>query len=220
MKLIKLFSGIILTILFTCSLVSANEVSKINAAKSLETLIKGNERFVHLKLKHPDQNLERRMELTKGQHPFAAVLSCSDSRVPPEILFDQGLGDIFVIRVAGNVLDDDVLGSIEYAVEHLGIPLVIVLGHEKCGAVTAAVAGIKEVCHIQSLVKKLQPAIDQAETEKGDLVDNAIRDNVKIDVNSLDHSEPILAELVKTGKVKIVGAYYHLDNGKVEIINP
>ena len=220
MKLLKsLFSASIIAMLL-CNVASAEESIKIDPDKSLQSLIKGNERFVNLHLKHPDQTGKKRAEMVKGQHPFAVILSCSDSRVPPEILFDQGLGDLFVVRIAGNILDDDVLGSIEYAVEHLGVSLVVVLGHEKCGAVIAAVKGVNQVCHIQSLVKRLQPAVDQAKTEKGDITDNAIHDNIQMDVNNLKKSEPILAEYVKAGNLKIVGSYYHLNNGKVDFISP
>src|SRR3954451_10886779 len=121
--------------------------SGLSADQALSRLLAGNERFVAHKERHPDESAGRRRELVSGQHPFAVILGCSDSRVAPELLFDEGLGDLFVIRVAGNIVDDDILASIEYAVEHLGTKLVVVLGHEKCGAVSAAVSGESTVGH-------------------------------------------------------------------------
>ena len=118
----------------------ANEVKNLSADEALLKLKQGNNHFVHVHMKHPDETKHRREELVKGQHPFVAILSCSDSRVPSEIIFDQGLGDIFSIRNAGNVLDEHIIGSIEYAVYHLGIKLVVVMGHQECGAVNAAIS--------------------------------------------------------------------------------
>lgn len=218
----KLMNSLIVLLALTLTLnypAIASEASKITADEALQKLKVGNEHYLNFKLKHPDQSVKKRMELTKGQVPFAIILSCSDSRVPPEVVFDQGLGDLFVIRVAGNVIDDNIIGSIEYAVEHLGTPLVVVVGHEKCGAVSAAVNGVEQVCHIQSLVKAIQPAVNQAKKEKGDLIDNSIRTNVKLVAASLKKSEPILAEFVHSGKVKVVEAYYHLDTGKVDFVD-
>src|SRR5947209_10905279 len=127
-------------------------VSGTAADEALARLMAGNRRYVLHKEQHPDQSLTRRKELESGQHPFAVILGCADSRVSPEILFDQGLGDLFVIRVAGNVVDDTILASVEYAVEHLGTRLIMVLGHEKCGAVSAAIEGGKQPRHLDALV--------------------------------------------------------------------
>lgn len=152
-----------------------------------------------------------------GQHPFAIVLGCADSRVPPEIIFDQGLGDLFVIRVAGNIVDDAILGSIEYAVEELGTPLVLVLGHEGCGAVAATIKHGEILGHISTLLNAIQPAVDTAKTESGDLLDNAVRANIKLVVDQLKSSLPV-ADFVKHDKLKVVGAQYNLKCGTVEMI--
>ncbi|MGA9176521.1 MAG: carbonic anhydrase [Desulfobacterales bacterium] len=146
------------------------------------------------------------------------MLSCSDSRVPPEILFDQGLGDLFVIRLAGNILDDAALASLEYAVEHLGVKYIMVLGHERCGAVEAALKGGEVPGHIGSLVKAIQPAVEKAKNQPGDLLDNAVRANITIVVQQLKSSEPILEELVKKGDLTVVGTRYDLDDGVVVIL--
>ena len=190
----------------------------ITSGEALEKLLDGNNRFVGSKSIHPDQAMKRVIEISKAQHPFAVVIACSDSRVSPEVIFDQGLGDIFVIRDAGNVLDDEMIGSVEYALEHLKVPLVLVLGHEKCGAFVAALSGHKPEGHIASLVRRLLPAIKIARTQKGDLLDNAIRANVKLEVESLKKSKPIIYKLVNMGKVKIIGGYYNIDDGTVKII--
>lgn len=198
--------------------VAAKEASSVTADQAMEKLMTGNKQFVGAKFGHPNQTTERRMELTSGQHPFATIVSCSDSRVPPEIIFDQGLGDLFVIRVAGNVIDDLALGSIEYAADHLSVPLIMVLGHEKCGAVTATVEGGEAHGHLDAFMNAIKPAVEKAKALPGDRVDNAVIANVKMVVEQLQSSKPILAELVKEGKLKIVGARYDLDTGAVEIL--
>ena len=167
---------------------------------------------------HPNQTTARRTEITGGQHPFAVIVGCSDSRVPPEIIFDQGLGDLFVIRLAGHVISDEALGSIEYALEHLGTRLIMVLGHDNCGAVTAAVKGGDIPGHIGSIVKAIAPAVKKAKNQPGDLLENAIRENVAMVVEQLRSSSPLLAHLVKDGILKIIGAYYRLDDGKVTLV--
>ncbi|MCW3062193.1 MAG: mtcA2 [Capsulimonas sp.] len=182
------------------------------------TLAAGNLRFVVGHPAHPHQTVLRREELAKAQHPIAIIVGCSDSRVPPELVFDQGLGDLFIVRVAGNVVDDAALGSIEYGVEHLGATLIVVLGHEKCGAVSAAISSPHAPGHVDALVQAIQPAVHVARTEKGDLVDNAVRENVKRVVLELNNSKPILAEFVHSGHLKIAGARYDLDTGHVEIV--
>ena len=149
------------------------------------------------------------------QHPHAEVLSCSDSRVPPEIIFDQGLGDLFVVRVAGNVATDTELGSLEYGAEHLHIPLLVVLGHESCGAVTAAVQGGETEGHIAALISLIKPAVDKSRGMPGNLVANAVRTNVQMVVQQLRSSTPVLSELVAHGKLKIVGGVYSLKTGQV-----
>ena len=140
-----------LALLANTSLCFANETENISARKALKKLIEGNERFINSKLQHPDADLQTRKEALKGQHPFAVILSCSDSRVPLEIIFDQGIGDIFEIKNAGNVLDEHVIGSIEYAVMHCGVKLVLIMGHQDCGAIAATLSGVSETKYIQSL---------------------------------------------------------------------
>lgn len=193
----------------------------MNPPKSEQALLKlkeGNERFLSKKYAHPNQSVERQAEVLKGQHPFAAILTCSDSRVPPEIIFDQGIGDLFIIRVAGNIVTEEILGSIEYAAEHLGVSLVLVLGHQKCGAVQAAVQGGEAPGKIQRLVEALQPAVAKTKSLPGDPVENAVRANVEQAVELLKKSKPIMAELVHEGKVKVVGGYYSLETGRVTVL--
>lgn len=190
----------------------------IHPNQALEILLEGNERFAAGRAIHPRQDTARRAELLGGQKPFAVILCCSDSRVAPEIIFDQGLGDLFVIRTAGNVADTVALGSIEYAVEHLGSRLVVVLGHQKCGAVTAAVQSNTAPGHVDSIVKAILPAVAAAQGKAGDLVWNAAKENVKRVVAQISSSEPILSELVRAGTVQVIGAMYYLDSGKVELV--
>lgn len=187
--------------------------------KPLDKLKIGNQRFVKGYPIHPDETLERIRELKKGQHPFAVVVGCSDSRIPPELIFDQGLGDIFTIRTAGNVIGDYELGSVEYAVEHLKCNLVVVLGHENCGAIQAFISSDNQrhEDHIQTIVDY----ISNEDEEKAILdsiksnPDLAVRANIKHGVFLLQNSTPILKHLVQSGKVAVVGAYYDLDSGKV-----
>jgi len=185
-----------------------------------QRLLEGNKRFAAGTSLHPHQTAARRTELTGGQQPFAVIVGCSDSRVSPEIIFDQGLGDLFVVRVAGNIVDGVVLGSIEYAVEHLGAPLIVVLGHESCGAVTAAVRANKVHGHISSVVEALKPAVKKARMQTGSVVENVISANVEITVERLKQSAPILSEFVKAGKLEIIGAYYDLKTGLVNAQHP
>jgi len=182
---------------------------------ALNRLIQGNRRYASHHPRHPDQSFKRQKELAAGQHPFAIVLGCSDSRVPPELVFDQGLGDLFVIRVAGETLDDEVIGSIEYAVEHLGAPLVVVLGHEKCGAVQAAVEGGQLHGHIHALIDPIKPAVAEAKRRGGDVLSAAIDINTESIVRQLRDSEPILKEAFQHGRLKVVGARYSLGTGVV-----
>ena len=170
------------SLLVVCSLLVGNQLSRaadpahpdqpmISPAEAISKLKEGNGRYTSGSLQHPGQTAERRTELAKTQHPFATIVSCSDSRVPPEIVFDQGLGDLFVVRVAGNVINDEGLGSVEYTVDHLGTRLILVLGHQSCGAVKAARETIaakgKAPGHIQSLVTAIKPAVEA--TAKDDL---------------------------------------------------
>lgn len=198
---------------------SNKKMSKVPGAdEALAKLIKGNQRFIRGRAKHPNQSAPNRKKLLEGQHPFAAVLCCSDSRVPPELLFDQGPGDLFVVRVAGNVLDVAVTGSIEYAVNHLEVPLVLVLGHSCCGAVTAALQQGREEGQIPSILEKIAPAVDAVKRKKGDLLDNAIIENIRRTVGALKACGPIISTASKNKKVQIYGACYNLESGQVDFI--
>ena len=186
----------------------------------MQKLLEGNARYVSGYVSHQDQYVvERRSDLISSQHPIAVVVGCSDSRVPPEAVFDQGLGDIFVVRTAGQVLDNASLGSIEYAVEHLGVPLVVVLGHDSCGAVTAAVKGGEAPGHLNSLVESIQPAVNEAKemNNEDELLNNSIDNNINNIRKGLISAEPILSEKVRKEELSIVGARYHLDTGAVQI---
>src|ERR1043166_1146874 len=167
-----------------------------------------------------EQAAKRRTELAKSQHPFAIIVSCSDSRVPPEIVFDQGLGDLFICRVAGNVINDESLGSIEYAVDHLGVRLILVLGHQSCGAVKAARETIaakgKAPGHIESLVTAIKPAVEA--TAKDDL-ETTVKANVQNVVKALRSSTPILKAKVDSGEIQVIGGYYSLDTGAVTFLD-
>jgi carbonic anhydrase len=208
-----------------------HEAAGITPAQSLERLEGGNRRYASAALTHPNQTPARRAEEAKGQHPIAVVVSCSDSRVPPEIVFDQGLGDLFVVRTAGNRLDDLVLASIEYGVEHLGCGLVVVLGHERCGAVTAAVEAAAHSAeaktenpeatgsHVPVLIRTMSDAVAATASMPGDKVENAMIENVRIVVKGVTAESPYLAARVRAGALKVVGARYDLDSGKVTLID-
>jgi len=189
-----------------------------SADAALARLIDGNKRFVTGSPNRVSLSAQQWTELAKGQHPQAIILACADSRLSPEIIFDQGLGDLFVIRNAGNLLDDHVIGSIEYADDHLHVPLIVVLGHTQCGAVTAAVAGGEAPGHLKSIVESLSAAVAMAKKKPGDPVDNAVRINAKQEANTLTQTEPIVAEAVKTGSVKVVAAKYDIATGQVEFL--
>jgi carbonic anhydrase len=196
------------------------EQPTVAPAEAISKLKEGNGRYAGGNLQHPGQTTERRAELAKSQHPFATVVSCSDSRVPPEIVFDQGLGDLFICRVAGNVINDESLASIERSVDHLGVRLVHVLGHQSCGTVKAAKETIaaKGVApaHIESLVKAIRPAVEA--TVHGDL-EATVEANVKNVVHALRSSVPILKGKVDSGEVRVMGGYYSLDTGAVTFLD-
>ncbi len=200
---------------------SAESTPAIKADEALKKLLDSNQRFAAGLPAQKDVSAARRTALIKGQSPAAVLLSCSDSRVPPELVLDQGLGDIFVVRVAGNVADPVTLGSIEYAAEHLNVPLIIVMGHDKCGAVAATIQGGKPEGNIRSIVAKIAPAVRKARAsgKKGDdLLDAAIIENVKNVIASLTRESKIIKRLVDEKKVKIVAAKYSLSTGKVELL--
>lgn len=197
---------------------TATKPAAITPDVSLNRLIEGNKRFVTGTPNRSSLNAQQWADLAKAQHPFAVILTCADSRLSPEIIFDQGLGELFVLRNAGNLSDDHVLGSMEYAIEHLHVPLIVVLGHTKCGAVTAAVDGGEAPGHIKSIVESLNGAVSMAKKKPGDPVDNAVRISAKLTTASIAQTEPIISEAVKTGKVKVVAARYDIATGTVEFL--
>jgi len=197
---------------------NAASIEPLSPDAALKRLIDGNQRFVKQKSKHPDQSKARVKEVAQAQHPFATVLSCADSRVAPEILFDEGIGDLFDVRVAGNIVIPEVLGSIEYAVDILGTPVLMVLGHERCGAVTAAVEGERLPGHMGSFVKAIKPAISRTKGQSGDPVDNAVVANVQYQIEKLKRSSTIVSARSQDGTLKIVGGRYDLDSGEVTLI--
>jgi carbonic anhydrase len=212
--------------LFVAEAQAGPSTSAENGDQALKKLMEGNERYLKKpKSGHAGRTEERRIEVAEKQYPFAVILACSDSRVAPEVIFDQGLGDIFVVRVAGNIVNPTnygVLGSIEYGVLVLGAPLIMVLGHSRCGAVAAAIEalqkGTKFPGSINNIVNTIKPAVEAVKDQPGDLLNNSIISNVKTGVNKLNGSVPVIADMVNEGKVKIVGANYDLKTGEVKIV--
>lgn len=185
--------------------------------QALDVLKEGNKRFVN-SLKMQRNLLDLVQETSDGQYPFAAVLSCIDSRVPAEVVFDQGIGDLFSVRVAGNIVNEDILGSIEYACGVAGSKIVVVMGHTKCGAVTAACQKV-EMGNITALLSKIKPAISAVETKKGSAeVEEVAIANIEHSIEEIKAKSIILSDLEKEGKIKIVGAVYNVDDGKVEFL--
>ena len=192
------------------------------ADQALAELLDGNRRFVTAKRTYPDQSIQVRRELSTAQKPFAVVLTCSDSRVPPEVVFDQGLGDLFVVRLAGNIVDQAVRGTIEYAVEELSTPLIMVLGHQSCGAVAATLKALqppfaKPAGEVGTLVAAIAPAVEAAKGRPGDLLDNAVRANAIQSAAQLRTTSELTTSL-DSGAVKLVVGYYSLQDGTVSII--
>lgn len=196
---------------------SALTSSSLSPNDALEKLMAGNQRFIRHQPQYPDQSEARLREVAQAQHPFATVLSCADSRVPVEIIFDQGIGDIFDVRIAGNIATPAAIGSIEYAVALLGTPLLMVLGHERCGAVTAAVQQQALPGEISTFVQAILPAVERVKDQPGDVVDNAVAANVQYQIEQLQRS-PLLRERLQSGKLKIVGGRYDLDTGTIATI--
>lgn len=183
---------------------------------ALKRLLDGNKRFMQFHPQYPHQSQARLQEVATVQYPFATLLSCADSRVPAEIIFDQGIGDLFDVRLAGNVVIPEALGSLEYAAAVLGTRLIMVLGHERCGAVTAAVKGDLLPGQIGTFVKAIKPVLTQVKGSV-DAIEDAVVANVLYQVDKLRHSE-LLQQLVESGKLKIVGGRYDLDTGEVSIV--
>jgi carbonic anhydrase len=202
-------------LLLCCSNTFAQQ--KIIPSEALQKLKEGNERFVSGKSTKPRQDFNRIKELSTGQNPFAIVVGCSDSRVPNEIIFDQGLGDLFIVRTAGQVSTYASWGSIEFAEEILGSRLIVVLGHTKCGAVNAAVTLPEVPGHIITLINAIKPAVERARLkDPSHLLDASVRENIRMQVEQLKALEPVLAKRVREKSILIIGALYDLDSGKVE----
>jgi carbonic anhydrase len=210
--------GTLVVGLCTCTVITAADETHPtlpSADSVLRELKAGNDHHVAKRYTHPHQTAARQRELASAQAPHAIILSCADSRVAPEIILDQGLGDLFDVRVAGNVATDTELASIEYAALHLHTPLVVVMGHQKCGAVTAAAETGEAEGHLPSLLGLIRPAVERAKGQPGDLIDNAVRINVENVVRQIRGSTQVLVPLVNRGALKVVGAVYSLDTGKV-----
>jgi len=196
-------------------------LSKETPDTALQKLLDGNERF--RRHEHTFRDFMQEIEETKDeQFPFAAILGCMDSRVPVEILFDQGIGQLFVLRVAGNIENDDIIASLEYACSEIGSKLIVVMGHENCGAVKAACDNVN-IGHITEIVKKIKPSIEILEEAEADwtessFVNEIAKINVMITIEEIREKSCILRELEQKGQIKIVGAYYHVHSGKVEIV--
>jgi carbonic anhydrase len=190
----------------------------IGADEALQRLMDGNRRFQAHHLEYPHQSAQRLQEVAYSQRPFAIVLSCADSRVPTEIVFDEGIGDLFDIRIAGNIVTPEVLGSVEYAVAVLGTRLIMVLGHERCGAVTAAVTGEAVPGSIGTLVKAITPAIKSEGTSLEDTIEKAVVANVQYQVQALKRNSPLIEERILKEQLKIVGGRYDLDTGAVVLV--
>lgn len=188
-------------------------------AKAWQEMVRGNERFVRGEPLHPRQDVERRAELATGQAPHAALFGCSDSRLSAEIIFDKGIGDLFVVRNAGQIISESVLGSLEYAVGILHVPLIVVLGHDECGAVLAAIASTKPDAvqlppHIASLVSKIVPAVHRV-ADRGDDVDSSEvgREHLRDTISELIESSELISDAIAAGTLAIVGANYRLLEG-------
>ena len=192
--------------------------------KLLERLMEGNRRFFEGKPEHPNRCQDTRNSMVEHQNPFAVIIACSDSRVPVEILFDVGIGDLFIVRTAGHVLTEASIASVEYAVEHLGVELVVVLGHHNCGAVKTTIADTDKHFSpsIETMIERIRPAVEKAKESaknKEELLELAINYNVMNTIEFLKNSDPILKKAVQNKKLTIVGANYHIQSGKVEVLS-
>jgi carbonic anhydrase len=191
--------------------------NNVTPDQALQMLIDGNQRFVNAMRQNPNQDFTRITQVAPSQAPFAALLGCADSRFPAEILFDRGFGDIFVCRVAGNVATPEEIGSVEFGTLVLGAKVLMVVGHENCGAVKAAITGGELPGEIGSLTKAIKPAVESSKNQPGDKVANAVKANIRLQANRLKAS-PVINQLIQEGKLKVVGGYYDLDTAAVEII--
>lgn len=203
---------------FAQSSTTTTKPQPVNPNAALKRLLEGNQRFVDGKRQNPNQSRLRLQETAVAQYPFASVLGCADSRVPAEIVFDQGLGDLFVVRVAGNVASQTAIGSLEFSTAVLGSQLIVVVGHSRCGAVVAAAKGDPLPGRIGVFVEEIKPAVARVRAKTGDLEQNAIIANVQYQAQKLAESSTILNGLIQEGKLKIVGGRYDLATGKFMIV--
>lgn len=210
---------------FVLNSISCSRMNKKNEQESiakdpLQVLMEGNKRFAEMKPVHPDEDVYRLRSVTREQHPFAVIVSCSDSRVSPELIFDQGIGDLFTIRTAGNIIGNVGLGSIEYAVEHLHVKLIMVLGHERCGAVDAFVQGGKAPGHIRDIIDSLKQEMEIKAIPYTDpnRLNDCVRANVEHGIRQLAAQSGIIREKIHEKELRIVGGRYDLDSLKVELI--
>ena len=208
-----------LTLLAVTAFLTFTAKAQVPADSALLRLKDGNKRFITGKSIRPHQDLDRIKELSLGQKPFAIIVGCSDSRVPSEIIYDQGLGDLFIVRTAGQVSSFASWGSIEFANAVLGAKLIVVMGHTKCGAVAAACKVPDVPGHIVTLINAIKPAAQLAKNQKGDEIENAVRINVALQVQQLQNMEPVLTKAIANGQTKIVGAVYNLETGEVEFLD-
>ena len=195
-----------------------NTDAQVSADSATMKLKEANERFIKGKTLHPNQDFKRIKEVASAQKPFAIIVGCSDSRVPSEIIFDQGIGDLFIVRTAGQVSSYASWGSIEFGNAVLGAKLIVVLGHTSCGAVSAACKIPDVPGHIVTLINAIKPAAELAKKIAGDVVENAVKINVAMEVKQLQSLEPVLTKAIKNGSLKIVGAVYNLSTGQVDFL--
>ena len=189
----------------------------MNISETIQRLIDGNARFIKDRLDGKLQNSNRRKELVGGQDPYAIILSCADSRVVPELIFDVGLGELFVVRVAGNIANSSSIASIEYAVIHCGSKVIMVMGHQSCGAVTAAVTGGDNGYNLNHLLAHIAPSLSAS--KEGAEINDIVKINAELNAKELLSRSDIIKNYVDNGDVKIVPAYYHLDSGRIELLN-
>jgi carbonic anhydrase len=196
----------------------AEAYNNITPDAALKLLMDGNKRFTSGRSRHTNQNLANLRGVAKSQKPFAAILSCADSRVPSEIIFDRGFGDLFVCRVAGNVVTPEETGSLEFGAAVLGAKVLLVMGHQKCGAVDATIKGAQVPGQIASLIDAIKPSLTNLDTTKSNQLEAAIKANVVYQVGKIKES-PVISPLIEEGKLKVVGAYFNFDSGKVSLLS-
>lgn len=190
----------------------------LSGEEALRRLREGNQRFAAGTLENANRSPARRIEIAEHQHPFAVIFTCSDSRLAPEIIFDQGLGDLYVVRVPGHFVDPPILGALEYAVQALEIRLIFVLGHQHCGIIKAAIEGQEYANHIAEVIQLLQPTVAYARRRPVDIQESAVQANVELTVARLRRSEPVISKLVGEGQLLVTGGVYQLGSGSMRTI--